>query len=46
MVFGDVEKVSVFHVFLKLESGKVVHFHVMAPEGSQMGGMHGSHSHG
>ncbi|MEM1954074.1 MAG: copper chaperone PCu(A)C [Nitrososphaerota archaeon] len=46
MVFGDVEKVSVFHVYLKLESGKVVHFHVTAPEGAQMGGMHGSHSHG
>ncbi|MEM2858875.1 MAG: copper chaperone PCu(A)C, partial [Nitrososphaerota archaeon] len=46
MVFGDVEKVSVFHVNLKLESGKVVHFHVTAPEGAQMGGMHGSHSHG
>ncbi|MEM2232473.1 MAG: copper chaperone PCu(A)C [Nitrososphaerota archaeon] len=46
MVFGDVEKVSVFHVYLKLESGKVVHFHVMATEGSQMGGMHESHSHG
>jgi copper(I)-binding protein len=49
MVFGDVEKVSVFHVYLKFESGKTLHFHVMAPEGSQMrgmGGEHGHHSHG
>ena len=47
MVFGDVEKVSVYHVYLKFESGKTLHFHVMAPEGSQMGGMHDhAHSHG
>ncbi len=45
MVFGDVEKVSVFHVYLKFESGKTLHFHVMAPEGSQMAGM-GDHGHG
>jgi len=47
MVFGDVEKVSVYHVYLMFESGKTLHFHVMAPEGSQMGGMHDhAHSHG
>jgi hypothetical protein len=49
MVFGDVEKVSVFHVYLKFESGKTLHCHAMAPEGSQKGGMggeHGHHSHG
>jgi copper(I)-binding protein len=49
MVFGDVEKVSVFHVYLKFESGKTLHFHAMAPESSQMrgmGGEHGHHSHG
>ena len=47
MVFGDVEKVSVYHVYLMFESGKTLHFHAMAPEGSQMGGMHDhAHSHG
>ncbi len=45
MVFGDVEKVSVFHVYLKFESGKTLHFHVMAPEGQQMKDMH-DHGHG
>ena len=48
MVFGDVEKVTVYHVYLNFESGKTLHFHVMAPEGSQtMGGDHDhGHSHG
>ncbi len=45
MVFGDVEKVSVFHVDLKFESGKTLHFHVMAPEGPKTGDMSGAHGH-
>ena len=43
MVSGDVGKVSVLHVYLKFESGKTLHFHVMVPEGSQVGD---AHSHG
>ncbi len=31
MVFGDVEKVEMFHIDLKFESGKVLHFHVKSP---------------
>jgi copper(I)-binding protein len=37
MVFGDVEKFVVFHVYLKTESGYTVHFVASAPGGSQMG---------
>jgi copper(I)-binding protein len=27
MVFGDVEHIKVFHIYLKFESGKVLHLH-------------------
>ncbi|MDW8083955.1 MAG: copper chaperone PCu(A)C [Candidatus Caldarchaeum sp.] len=38
MVFGDLEKFESFHVHLKMESGRIVHFDV-APEG------HSDHTH-
>ncbi|MEM2237661.1 MAG: copper chaperone PCu(A)C [Candidatus Caldarchaeum sp.] len=31
MVSGDLEKVETFHVYLKFESGKLLHFHVENP---------------
>ncbi len=31
MVFGDVEKVEMFHINLKFESGKILHFHAENP---------------
>lgn len=31
MVFGEIEKVNVYHVTLKFQSGKVLHFHAKAP---------------
>ena len=27
MVFGDMEHIKIFHIYLKFESGKVLHFH-------------------
>jgi hypothetical protein len=34
MVFGDVEKFTLFHVYLKTESGYTVRFLASAPRGS------------
>lgn len=31
MIFGDLEKVEMFHIYLKFESGKVLHFHAENP---------------
>uniref|UniRef100_A0A7C5Q476 Copper chaperone PCu(A)C n=1 Tax=Caldiarchaeum subterraneum TaxID=311458 RepID=A0A7C5Q476_CALS0 len=32
MIFGDLENVEMFHVYLKFESGKVLHFHAEKPQ--------------
>ncbi len=40
MVFGDMEHIKVFHVYLKFESGKVLHFHA-----ETAGAEHGEHEH-
>ncbi|MCS7118088.1 MAG: copper chaperone PCu(A)C [Thaumarchaeota archaeon] len=47
MVFGEIEKVAVYHVYLKFQSGKVLHFHVQAPTAAgQTGHDMGGHKHG
>jgi copper(I)-binding protein len=40
MVFGDVEHIKVFHIYLKFESGKVLHFHAETTGAEQ-----GEHKH-
>ena len=37
MVFGDVEHIKVFHIYLKFESGKVLHLHAEIA-GAEKGG--------
>jgi len=40
MVFGDMEHIKIFHIYLKFESGKVLHFHAETAKAE-----HGDHEH-
>ncbi|MCS6784263.1 MAG: copper chaperone PCu(A)C [Candidatus Caldarchaeum sp.] len=40
MVFGDLDRYESFHVHLKMESGRVIHFDVTAPEHAKDGHGH------
>jgi len=46
MVYGDVHSVKLFHIHMKFESGKTLHFHVEnTMAGTKSGDEHSNHQH-